>query len=70
MKHIVVLGAGIGGLTAAYDMRALLKSGEKVTVVSENPYFQFTPSNPWLAVNWRTPNELKVPLAPSVELRS
>ena len=36
----------------------------QVTVVSDLPNFQFTPSNPWLAVNWRKPEELKVPLAP------
>ncbi len=37
MAHIVILGAGVGGLTAAYDMQALLKKGEKVTVISEHP---------------------------------
>jgi sulfide:quinone oxidoreductase len=62
MTHIVVLGAGIGGLTAAYDMKALCKAGEKVTVVSENPYFQFTPSNPWVAVQWRTREDITLDL--------
>lgn len=64
MAHIVILGAGIGGVAAAIEVRDSLKKEHKVTVVSDIPNFQFTPSNPWLAVNWRTPNELKVPLAP------
>ncbi|HTZ00089.1 MAG TPA: FAD/NAD(P)-binding oxidoreductase [Rhodocyclaceae bacterium] len=67
MAHIVILGAGIGGLTAAYDMKEQLRSGDKVTVVTEYPYFQFTPSNPWLAVNWRTREDITMPLAPHLE---
>jgi sulfide:quinone oxidoreductase len=64
MAHIVVLGAGIGGVAAAIEVRDALKKEHRVTVVSDLPNFQFTPSNPWLAVNWRKPEELKVPLAP------
>jgi sulfide:quinone oxidoreductase len=65
MAHVVILGAGIGGVAAAIEARdSLSKKEHKVTVVSDIPNFQFTPSNPWLAVNWRTPDELKVPLAP------
>jgi sulfide:quinone oxidoreductase len=63
MAHIVVLGAGVGGLTAAYDMKEQLRSGDKVTVITENPYFQFTPSNPWVAVNWRTREDITIDLA-------
>ncbi len=64
MAHIVILGAGIGGVAAAIEVRDGLKKEHRVTVVSDLPNFQFTPSNPWLAVNWRKPEELKVPLAP------
>lgn len=67
MTHIVILGAGIGGLTAAYDMQAMLKAGEKVTVISENPYFQFTPSNPWVAVQWRTREDITLDLKSCLE---
>jgi sulfide:quinone oxidoreductase len=54
MAHIVVLGAGIGGMTVAYDLRAeLSKKKHRVTVVGDKPVFEFTPSNPWVAVGWR-----------------
>ncbi|OHC62094.1 MAG: pyridine nucleotide-disulfide oxidoreductase [Rhodocyclales bacterium GWA2_65_20] len=64
MAHVVVLGAGVGGLTAAYDMKEQLRPGDKLTVVAENPYFQFTPSNPWVAVSWRTREDITMDLAP------
>ena len=64
MAHIVIMGAGIGGVAAAIEVREGLAKQHQVTVVSELENFQFTPSNPWLAVQWRKPEELKVPLAP------
>ena len=64
MAHIVVMGAGIGGVAAAIEVREGLAKQHQVTVVSDLENFQFTPSNPWLAVQWRKPEELKVPLAP------
>ena len=54
MAHIVVLGAGLGGMPAAYELRAALDRKHQVTVVNETDYFQFVPSVPWLAVGWRT----------------
>ena len=63
MKRIVVLGAGLGGLPMAFEMRELLKAGEEVTVVAKEPNFHFTPSNPWVAVNWRSRTDIEVPLA-------
>lgn len=53
MSHIVVLGAGIGGLPAAYELRDALEQEHVVTVINAQEYFQFVPSNPWLAVGWR-----------------
>ncbi len=53
MAHIVILGAGTGGMPAAYEMKALVGDKHEVTVINERPYFQFTPSNPWVAVGWR-----------------
>ncbi|MBS0551390.1 MAG: FAD-dependent oxidoreductase, partial [Proteobacteria bacterium] len=34
MAHIVVVGAGIGGMPAAYELRAKLGSGHRVTLVN------------------------------------
>ena len=50
MTHVVVLGGGLGGLSAAYEFRQELGKLDKVTVVSNKPFFQFTPSNPWISV--------------------
>jgi len=64
MTHVVVLGAGIGGIPMAYEMKALLGKEDKVTLVSNTPTFQFVPSNPWVAVGWRKAKEVKIELAP------
>jgi len=54
MAHVVVIGAGIGGMTVAYDLRAELdKKQHQVTVIGDKDIFEFTPSNPWVAVGWR-----------------
>ena len=60
MAHIVIIGAGLGGMTMAYDMRHHARSEDKITVVSNNPKFHFVPSNPWVAVNWRKREEIEL----------
>jgi sulfide:quinone oxidoreductase len=57
MATIVILGAGLGGMSAAYEIRAALGAAHKVTVVGDGPRFSFTPSNPWVAVGWRRANQ-------------
>lgn len=69
MAHIVVLGAGIGGLPAAYELREVLDKQHEITVVNANDFFQFVPSNPWLAVGWRTRDQITLPIAPYLEKR-
>lgn len=64
MTHIVVLGAGIGGIPFAYEMKSKLKSGESITVISNSETFQFTPSNPWAAVGWRKKKDITIEMAP------
>jgi len=54
MAHIVVMGAGTGGMPAAYDLKHELGGSHEVTLINERDYFQFTPSNPWVGVGWRT----------------
>ena len=54
MAHVVIIGASTGGLPAAYDIKAELGKAHKVTVISAQPNFHFVPSNPWVAVGWRT----------------
>ncbi len=64
MAHIVVLGAGTGGLPAAYELQDALGNGNTVTVINATDSFQFVPSNPWVAVGWRKPDDTTFPLAP------
>jgi sulfide:quinone oxidoreductase len=67
MAHIVILGAGLGGLSMAYEMKEQARPGDKVTVVSRDPRFHFVPSNPWVAVNWRKRSDIE--LDPTEPLR-
>ena len=67
MAHIVVLGAGTGGMPAAYELRAALGKEHRVTVVNAVDYFQFVPSNPWVAVGWRERANITFPIRPSLE---
>ncbi|HYP67196.1 MAG TPA: FAD/NAD(P)-binding oxidoreductase [Thiobacillaceae bacterium] len=67
MAHIVVLGAGIGGMPMAYEMKELCRPGDTVTVVNDNDRFQFVPSNPWVAVNWRSREDITFPIGPCLE---
>ena len=63
MAHVVIIGASTGGLPAAYEMKEALGRGHEVTVVSAIDYFQFVPSNPWVAAGWRTREDITFPLA-------
>ncbi|MBL8904017.1 MAG: NAD(P)/FAD-dependent oxidoreductase [Rhizobiales bacterium] len=64
MAHVVVLGAGLGGAIMAYEMKAQLRPEDTLTVVTKDPKYHFVPSNPWVAVGWRTRDAVEVDLAP------
>ncbi len=53
MARVVVLGAGLGGIIAAYEARRAVRFRDKVIVINETDYYQFVPSNPWMLVGWR-----------------
>jgi NADPH-dependent 2,4-dienoyl-CoA reductase/sulfur reductase-like enzyme len=73
-KRIVICGGGIGGLSTAFDARRHLlrptttphddttAPTTTVTVVSDREQFQFTPSNPWVAVRKRTAADISISL--------
>ena len=67
MAHIVVLGAGTGGLPAAYELREALGGVHRITVVNASEDFQFVPSNPWVGVGWRRREDITFPIAPCLE---
>ena len=62
MAEIVVLGAGIGGISMAYELRAQIGRKANITLLSDSEWFHFVPSNPWVAVNWRKPEDIKIHL--------
>jgi sulfide:quinone oxidoreductase len=64
MAHVVILGAGLGGMPMAYEMKEQLRPGDEVTVVGNGPNFHFVPSNPWVAVNWRKRSDIEFAAAP------
>jgi sulfide:quinone oxidoreductase len=63
MARIVVLGGGIGGVSCAYELKHAVRKEDSVTLVSNKPFFQFTPSNPWVAVKWRSKDDITIDLA-------
>lgn len=62
MAKIVVLGAGIGGISMAYELRAQLGKRAEIVVLNDSEWFHFVPSNPWVALKWREPQDIKVHL--------
>jgi len=64
MAHVVVMGAGLGGMPMAYEMKELLRKDDRLTLVGLGDNYHFVPSNPWLAVNWRQRKDIEFPVAP------
>jgi len=62
MAKIIVLGAGIGGISSAYQLRETLGAAAEILVVSDSEYFHFVPSNPWVALKWRLAEDITVHL--------
>ena len=67
MAHVVIIGAGLGGIPAAFDLRKHLPKNHRVTLIGERPYFEFTPSNPWVVVGWRKPEDTRVTMREPLE---
>lgn len=62
MAHVAVLGAGLGGVIMAYELRDQLGRKDRVTVINKGTKYSFVPSNPWVAVGWRQKEEIEVDL--------
>jgi sulfide:quinone oxidoreductase len=63
MARVIVIGAGLGGVPCAYELRKRLGAPHRVTLIGASPYHEFTPSNPWIAVGWRQREQTRVALA-------
>lgn len=64
MAQIVIMGAGLGGAIMAYETKTQMRKEDTLTVITKDPIYHFVPSNPWVAVNWRTRESVSVDLAP------
>ena len=54
MAEVVVLGAGLGGALVAFELVPQLRPEDRLTVIGQGAQYHFVPSNPWVAVGWRT----------------
>lgn len=63
-KRTIVLGAGLGGVSIAYELRQKLPMDHEVVLINENNEFQFVPSNPWVALGERTRDQVVLDLTP------
>lgn len=64
MTRIVVVGAGLGGVSVAFELREVLGKDVDITMVGEGELFNFVPSNPWVALGSRTREQVVLPMAP------
>ncbi|WP_417317237.1 NAD(P)/FAD-dependent oxidoreductase [Emcibacter sp.] len=64
MAKVLIIGAGLGGMPAAYEIREELDKTHEVILINESPKFKFVPSNPWIAVGWREADEVSFDAEP------
>lgn len=62
-KTVLVLGGGIGGVVAASRLRKLLGREHRVVLVERETDHLFQPSLLWLMLGWRTPDQIRRPIA-------
>jgi sulfide:quinone oxidoreductase len=67
MATVAILGAGLGGVLAAYEVKAQVRPADRVVLISKGETYHFVPSNPWIAVNWRKRKTIEVALPPVME---
>ena len=71
-KRIVILGGGVGGLTAANELRHRLGSEHRITLVERRAEHVFAPSLLWLMNGTRRPEQLtkalRLMVRPGVDL--
>lgn len=67
MANIVVIGAGIGGLPAAYELRHLLPRSHRVTLISADPKFTFIPSLPWVTMELTALSDVQTDIKTAID---
>ncbi len=66
--HVVVLGGGVAGLTAAYELQRRLGPRAQVTLVSESDRFTLGPALLWVPFG-RSSGTISFPIAPGLTRR-
>ncbi|MGB7086529.1 MAG: FAD-dependent oxidoreductase, partial [Phormidesmis sp.] len=63
MANVVVIGAGLAGLPAAYELRHMLPKAHTVTLISSEPNFTFIPGLVQVALNLKPLSHIQLDLA-------
>lgn len=67
MAKIVIVGAGIGGIPMAYELKEIFGNQHELILISKGDKFNFVPSNPWVMVNWRDRKEVEFTVTDYIE---
>lgn len=67
MARIVIIGAGIGGIPMAYELKEAIGNDHEIILVSKGDKFNFVPSNPWVMVNWRSREDVEFTITDYIE---
>jgi len=62
-RTVLVLGGGVGGVVAAYRLRARLPREDRVVLIDREAQHLFQPSLLWVATGTRTTDRIQRPLA-------
>lgn len=63
LKNIIILGAGIGGITAALELRRNLPAAHRITLVDRESNHLFQPSLLWMMLGQRKQEDISRPLS-------
>src|SRR5690242_16898109 len=66
LPHVVVVGAGFAGHTAARGLLRRLRGRARITVIDQNDHFLYLPLLPEVAVGTLEPRRIAVPLVRSL----
>jgi sulfide:quinone oxidoreductase len=58
MARVLVVGGGTGGIAAANELRRLLPSKHKVTLIEKSPTYHVGATKPWVMLGEKTPEEI------------
>ncbi len=62
MAQIIVIGAGLGGLPAAYELRHTLPREHRITLIANQSHFTFVPSLPWVGLGLKSLQSIQLDL--------